>query len=148
MLGRGNRGVPVILSVLGPNLFLRTLFSNTLSLRSYLNVNDQVQHPYKTISKIIFLIYWNFRKKPLISGQKGRLLRHLFLFLLNILLCTFSIPFTYYLIQKFVLFYVHLIYFLTSTQKTETIDSSEIFVPTTKTTNCHIPKTALSVNVT
>jgi len=62
MLGRGNRGVPVISSVLGPNLFLRTLFSNTLILRSSFNVSDQVQHPYKTVSKIIFLIYWNFRK--------------------------------------------------------------------------------------
>ena len=36
-------------SLLGPNILLSTLFSNLLSLRSSLNVNDQVSHPYKTI---------------------------------------------------------------------------------------------------
>jgi hypothetical protein len=35
-------------SILGPNILLSTLFSNTLSLRSYLNMSDQVPHPYKT----------------------------------------------------------------------------------------------------
>ena len=35
----------VISSFLGPNIPLNTLFSNTLSLRSSLNVNDQVSHP-------------------------------------------------------------------------------------------------------
>src|SRR5215475_4379829 len=34
---------------LSPNTLLSTLFSNTLSLRSSLNVSDQVSHPYKTI---------------------------------------------------------------------------------------------------
>ena len=43
---------PVTLSFLGPNILLSTLFSNTLSLRSSLNVSDQVSHPYKTTSKI------------------------------------------------------------------------------------------------
>ena len=38
---------PVISSLLGPNILLNTLFSNTLSLRSSLNVGDQVTHPYK-----------------------------------------------------------------------------------------------------
>ncbi len=37
---------PVTPSLLGPNIFLSTLFSNTLS--SSLNVSDQVSHPYKT----------------------------------------------------------------------------------------------------
>ena len=46
---------PVTSSLLGPNILLRTLFSNTLSLRSYLNVSDQVSHPYKTTGKIIVL---------------------------------------------------------------------------------------------
>jgi len=32
-------------SLLGPNILLNTLFSNTLSLRSSLNVSDQVPHP-------------------------------------------------------------------------------------------------------
>jgi hypothetical protein len=35
-------------SVLGPNILLNTLFSNTLSLCSSLSVRDQVSHPYKT----------------------------------------------------------------------------------------------------
>jgi hypothetical protein len=35
-------------SLLGPNTLLNTLVSNTLSLRSSLNVSDQVSHPYKT----------------------------------------------------------------------------------------------------
>jgi len=33
-------------SLLGPNIFLNTLFSNTLSLCSSLSVSDQVSHPY------------------------------------------------------------------------------------------------------
>jgi hypothetical protein len=39
---------PVTSSFLGPNILLNTLFSNTLSLRSSLNVSDQVSHPYTT----------------------------------------------------------------------------------------------------
>jgi hypothetical protein len=35
------------LSLLGPNILLSTLFSNTLSLCSSLSVRDQVWHPYK-----------------------------------------------------------------------------------------------------
>ena len=46
---------PVTSFLLGPNNFLNTLFSNTLSLRSSLNVSDQVLHPYKTTVKIIVL---------------------------------------------------------------------------------------------
>ena len=46
---------PVTSSLLGPNIFLNTLFSNTLSLRSSLNVSDQVSHPYKTTGKILVL---------------------------------------------------------------------------------------------
>ena len=42
-------------SLLGPNVLLYTLFSNTVSLRSSLNVSDQVSHPYKTKGKIIVL---------------------------------------------------------------------------------------------
>jgi len=36
---------PVTSSLLGPNILLSTLFSNTLNLASTLNVNDQVSHP-------------------------------------------------------------------------------------------------------
>ena len=47
---------PVTSSHLGPNILLSTLFPNTLSLRSSLNVSDHVSHPYKTTSKIIILV--------------------------------------------------------------------------------------------
>ena len=36
---------------LGLNILLSTLLSNTLSLCSFLNWNDQVSHPYKTTEK-------------------------------------------------------------------------------------------------
>ena len=63
---------PVTSSLLGPNTFLNTLFSNTLSPRSSLNVSDQVSHTYKTTGKIIvlyiqehhycikFIQYWSY----------------------------------------------------------------------------------------
>jgi hypothetical protein len=41
--------------MLGPNILLSTLFSNTLSLCSSVSVTDQVSHPYKTTGKIIML---------------------------------------------------------------------------------------------
>jgi len=43
---------PVTSSLLGPNILLSTLFSNTLSLQSSLNVSDQVSHPYKKQVKL------------------------------------------------------------------------------------------------
>ena len=50
----------ITLSLLGPNIPLNTLFSNTLSLHSSLNVSDQVSHPYRTTGKIIVLyISWS-----------------------------------------------------------------------------------------
>ena len=52
---------PVTSSVLGPNIILNILFSNTLSLRSSLNVGDQVSHPYKTTGKIIILYILIFK---------------------------------------------------------------------------------------
>ena len=39
-------------SLLGPNILLYTMFSNTLSFLSSRNVSNQVSHPYKTTSKI------------------------------------------------------------------------------------------------
>ena len=47
---------PVTSSLLGPNILLDTLFSNTLSLRSSVIVSDQVSHPYKTTGKIMIAI--------------------------------------------------------------------------------------------
>ena len=51
---------PVTPSLLGPNI-LNTLWSNTLSLRSSLNVNDQVSHTYQTTGKIIVLFILIFK---------------------------------------------------------------------------------------
>ena len=48
-------------SLLGPNILLNTLFSNTLSLPSSRNVSDQVSHPYKTTGKIIVLYILSFK---------------------------------------------------------------------------------------
>jgi len=48
-------------SLLGPNILLSTLFSHTLSLRSSLNVRDQVSHPYTTTGKIIVLYILMFK---------------------------------------------------------------------------------------
>ena len=52
---------PVTSSLLGPNILLNTLFSNTLSFLSSLRVNDQVSHPYKTTSKILVLCILIFK---------------------------------------------------------------------------------------
>ena len=51
---------PVTSSLLGPNVLLNTMFSNTLGFLSSLNVSDQVSHPYNTTGKIIVLyISWS-----------------------------------------------------------------------------------------
>jgi hypothetical protein len=47
---------PVTSSLLAPDtIFLSTLISNILSLRSSLSVTDQVSHAYKTTGKVIVL---------------------------------------------------------------------------------------------
>jgi len=51
----------VISSLLGPNILLNTLFSNTFSLCSSLNISDQASHPNKTKSKITLLYILNFK---------------------------------------------------------------------------------------
>ena len=52
---------PVTSSLLGPNILLHTMFSNTLSFLSSRNVKDQVSHPYKTTGKIIVLYILIFK---------------------------------------------------------------------------------------
>jgi len=42
----------VTFSLLGQNILLSTLFSNTLNLRSSLSVRRQVSHPHKTTNKV------------------------------------------------------------------------------------------------
>jgi hypothetical protein len=44
----------------GPNILLNTLFSNTLSLCSSLNVRDQVSCPYETTGKKYNFVCSNF----------------------------------------------------------------------------------------
>jgi hypothetical protein len=58
-------------SLLGPNIFLSTLFSNTLNLYSPLNVVDQVSYPHK-IEVLCFNLY-SFRqlvrKQNIVNGM-------------------------------------------------------------------------------
>jgi hypothetical protein len=42
-------------------ILLSALFSNTISLRSSLNVRDQVLHPYKTTGKITVICILIFK---------------------------------------------------------------------------------------
>ena len=62
---------PVTSSLLDPNILLNTLFSNTLSLCSSLNVSDQVSHPYTTTGKItvLYILIFTF------LGSKSEALR-------------------------------------------------------------------------
>ena len=46
-----------ISSLLGPNILLNTIFSNTISFLYSLAVSEQASHPYKTTGKIIVYIY-------------------------------------------------------------------------------------------
>jgi hypothetical protein len=48
---------PLTSSLLGPNILLRTLFSNTLSLCSSLSVRDQVSHP-SSVSWLCLHLHW------------------------------------------------------------------------------------------
>jgi len=47
----------VTLSLLGPNIFLSTLFSNTLRLCPTLNVTDQASCPYKKEKNYSFVLF-------------------------------------------------------------------------------------------
>jgi len=62
---------PVASSVIGPNILLSTLFSDTPNLCSSFNVRNQVSHLYKATGKIIVLCilifmflgrYWENRR--------------------------------------------------------------------------------------
>ena len=58
---------PVTSSLLGPNILLNTIFSNTLSFLSSCNVSDQLSHPYTTHPKIRY-------RKPFAASQHLMLL--------------------------------------------------------------------------
>jgi hypothetical protein len=47
---------PITSSMLGPNILLSTLFSDTLNLCSSLWARDEVPCPFKTTDKIIVLM--------------------------------------------------------------------------------------------
>jgi hypothetical protein len=53
---------PVTSSLIGRNILLNTLFSNTLSLCSSLNVRDQVSHSCRTTGKSCLLILFHICK--------------------------------------------------------------------------------------
>ena len=57
---------PVTSSLLGPNIFFNALFSDTLSLRSSLNVSDQVSQPYQTKGDTSYLKHSSSYMKRLI----------------------------------------------------------------------------------
>jgi hypothetical protein len=50
---------PLISSLLGPNIFLSTLFPNTLSLCHSHSVREQFSHPHKKTGKIRVLYILN-----------------------------------------------------------------------------------------
>ena len=52
---------PLFASLLGPKIRLRILFSNTPSLRSYLNVRNHASQPYNTTDNIIILYILIFK---------------------------------------------------------------------------------------
>jgi hypothetical protein len=58
---------PVTSSVLGPNILLSTLFSNTLSLCSSVKFTDKVSNPYKTTGRIMVFVYFN----PYVPSQQA-----------------------------------------------------------------------------
>jgi hypothetical protein len=54
------------------DILLNTLFSNTLSLCSSLNVSDQVSHPYKTTGNTVELA--GVRVINILSRESGKIL--------------------------------------------------------------------------
>ena len=54
---------PVTSSLLGPNILLNTMFSNTLSFLSFCNVNDEVSHTYKIPACILWHYFKRMKKK-------------------------------------------------------------------------------------
>jgi hypothetical protein len=62
------------LSLLGPNILLNTMFSNTFSFLSARNVSDEVSHPYKTTGKIqiLYILIFKLLDSNLVSYITGR----------------------------------------------------------------------------
>jgi hypothetical protein len=66
---------PLTSSLLRPNILLRTLISNTLSLLSSFNVSDQVSHTCKRVGKLIilYIVFFTFSDSKL-EGQLSSIL--------------------------------------------------------------------------
>jgi len=64
---------PVTSSLLGPNILLNTIFSNTLSFLSSRNVNDQVSHPYKTTGQKLRIQHQVFVRRDVFQPLLGHL---------------------------------------------------------------------------
>jgi hypothetical protein len=47
---------PVTSSLFGPNILLNALFSNTLSLCSFLNIREQIAYPYRRGNTVVLYI--------------------------------------------------------------------------------------------
>jgi hypothetical protein len=56
---------PLSRHLFGPNIILSTLFSNTLSLYSSLNVRDQVSHPYRTTYLLSENSWYSYHRKQI-----------------------------------------------------------------------------------
>jgi len=63
---------PVTSSLLGPNILLNTMFSNTLGFLSSRNVSDQASHPYKTTGKITVLYFCRKFRRRKCAADDGR----------------------------------------------------------------------------
>jgi hypothetical protein len=60
---------PVTYSLLGPNIPLSTLFSDSLSLCSSFSLKDQVSHTYKATGKIVIPFSRAFKQQ---TGRKKK----------------------------------------------------------------------------
>ena len=81
---------PVTSSLLGPNIFLNTLVSNTLSFLSSRCANDQVSHPYKTAGKItvLYILILKFLDSNLDGHYRTKCVgNHVFIKLLSFYCC-------------------------------------------------------------
>jgi hypothetical protein len=91
---------PVTSSLFGSNILHSTLFPNTLSLYFFLNVRDQVSHPYRItgkniVSYILLYVFYSRRENKNFWTERQEALpefKLLFNFLLNQIFIFIVIP--------------------------------------------------------